>query len=85
MLSVLDACDCWALMVSSGESDCADSEITGLCFVQVSRVILCHRSQDFLESMRYRYPVGTFWCEMCLALSACCSVLIWRSSLPFFW
>jgi hypothetical protein len=85
MLSVLDACDCWDVMVSSGECDCGVIEIAGLCYVQVSRVILCHRSQVFLELIRYRYPVGTFWCGMCLVLSTCCSASIWRSSFSFFW
>jgi hypothetical protein len=85
MLSVLDACACWAVMVSSGESDWGFSEIAGLFFIQVSRVILCHRSQDFLESIRYRYPMGTFWCGICLVLSACCNISIWRSTFsPFF-
>jgi hypothetical protein len=57
MLSVLDACDCWAVMVSSGECDCGVIEIAGLCCVQVSRVILCNRSQDFLGSIWYLFLV----------------------------
>jgi uncharacterized membrane protein YhaH (DUF805 family) len=84
MLSVLDACDFWAVLSWSGESVWGLSEMEGFCFVHVSRVILCHRSQDFLESILYLYPVGTFWCGMCRAVSACCSVSICRSSFSFF-
>jgi hypothetical protein len=85
ILSVLDACDCWAVLICSGESVWGLSEMEGFCFFHVSRVILCHRNQDLLESILYLYPEGTFWCRMRLVMSACCCVAICWSSFSFFW